>query len=51
MELIDVLHQINQQSQQASAPTDLTTGTVVGTDPLEISINPQMRPIRRSCCT
>ncbi len=47
MELIDVLHQICQQSQQASAPTDLTTGTVVGTDPLVISINPQMRPIRR----
>ena len=47
MELIDALHKICQQSQQASAPTDLVTGTVVKTSPLEISINPQMRPIKR----
>lgn len=46
MELIDVIQQINQQSQRASAPTDLVTGTVVKADPLEISINAQMEPIK-----
>ncbi len=47
MELIDVLQEISQQSQRASAPTDLVTGTVTSADPLEISINPQMGPIKR----
>lgn len=46
MELIDVLQQINQNSQHASAPTDLAIGTVTKAAPLEISINAHMGPIK-----
>lgn len=47
MELRDVIYQMIQQSLQASQPADLRVGTVMGTDPLEISINPAMAPLRR----
>ncbi len=46
MELIDMLHQISQQSQEASQPTDLRVGTVTSANPLEISINPNMAPLQ-----
>ena len=47
MELRDVIYQMIQQSLRASQPADLRVGTVTGTDPLEISINPAMTPLRR----
>lgn len=46
MELIDVLHQISQQSQDAAQPTELKIGTVVSVSPLEISINTNMAPLQ-----
>lgn len=48
MELLDILQQISQQSQRASMPTDLKIGTVVATDPLEISINAAMAPLKQN---
>ena len=48
MELIDILQQINQKSMGAAQLTDLTIGTVVKVDPLEISINPAMAPLNSS---
>lgn len=48
MELADILHQMIQQNQQANQPTDLRIGTVTGTVPLEITINPAMAPLRGS---
>lgn len=46
MELLDALHQIAQQSQGASQPTDMRVGTVVSVSPLEISINGMMAPLK-----
>ena len=46
MELLDMLHQISQESQQASQPTDLVIGTVTKVGPLEITTNPTMAPLR-----
>ena len=46
MELIDALHQVVQESVKASKLTDLVTGTVVSASPLEISINPNMEPLK-----
>lgn len=46
MELIDALHQVAQESIKASKPTDLVAGTVVSAAPLEISINPNMEPLK-----
>ena len=46
MELLDALHQIAQQSQGASQPTDMRVGTVVSASPLEISINGMMAPLK-----
>lgn len=46
MELLDALHQIAQQSQGASQPTDMRIGTVVSASPLEISINGMMAPLK-----
>ena len=48
MELIDALHQVVGQTMKAAQPADLTVGTVVAVDPLEISINSQMAPLRAS---
>ncbi len=47
MELRDVLLQMMQENQQAGQPTDLRVGTVTRTDPLEITINTAMAPLRR----
>lgn len=47
MSLSDILYMMMQQNQQAGQPTDLRTGTVTGTNPLEISINTAMAPLRR----
>ena len=46
MELKDVLQQMMQESQRAGQPTDLRIGTVTRADPLEITINTQMAPLR-----
>lgn len=45
MELIEVLHMIGQQGQQASQPTDLVIGTVSAVDPLEIQTDGQTAPL------
>lgn len=46
MQLIDMMQQIAQQSQQASQPTELCTGTVVSATPLEITVDATMAPLR-----
>lgn len=46
MNLHDVLNQMIQENQAAGQPTELRVGTVVSASPLEISINPQMAPLR-----
>lgn len=48
MELIDALHQVIQESQQAAQLCDLVIGTVTSVSPLEISINGMTAPIRQS---
>lgn len=45
MELIDVLHQIIQENQKASHPTDLVFGTVISTAPLSVQLETSMLPI------
>lgn len=47
MTLKDVLNQMIQENQAAGQPTDLRVGTVTSADPLEITIHPQMAPLRR----
>lgn len=47
MNLSETLYMMMQQNQRAGQPTDLRTGTVTSTDPLEISINTAMAPLRR----
>lgn len=47
MELKDVLYQMMQENAAAGQPTDLRVGTVTSEDPLEITINPAMAPLRR----
>lgn len=47
MELKDVLQQMMQQSQSAMQPTDLCIGTVDAVNPLEITINTAMAPLRQ----
>ena len=46
MELKDVLYQMMSESQRASQPADLRIGTVTAVDPLEITINTSMAPLR-----
>lgn len=46
MELRDVLQQMIQENTRAGQPTDLRIGTVTKADPLEITINTQMAPLR-----
>lgn len=46
MELKDVLQQMISQTLQASSPTDLIVGTVTQSNPLEISINSHMAPLK-----
>lgn len=47
MELKDVLYQMMQENMAAGQPTDLRVGTVTSEEPLEITINPAMAPLRR----
>lgn len=47
MQLRDVLYQMMQESLRAAQPADLRVGTVTGINPLEISINPAMAPLKR----
>lgn len=48
MELIDIMHQINQQSQAAMQPAELVIGTVTNASPLEITSNTSMAPLRQA---
>lgn len=47
MELKDVLYQMMQENMAAGQPTDLRVGTVTSEEPLEITVNPAMAPLRR----
>lgn len=47
MELRDILHQMMQESLAASQPTNLCIGTVTSADPLEVTINTEMGPLKR----
>lgn len=47
MELRDVLHQMMQESLAASQPTNLCIGTVTSANPLEVTINPEMGPLKQ----
>ncbi len=46
MELLEVMEEIALRAQAASQPAQLQVGTVTGVDPLEITINPQMAPLK-----
>ena len=48
MGLGQTLYQMMQDNQAAGQPTDLKIGTVTGVDPLEITTNTQMAPLRES---
>lgn len=47
MTLAETLYQMMQENRLSGQPADLKTGTVTGTEPLEITTNPQMAPLRR----
>lgn len=47
MELKDIIQKIVERTLDAMQPTDLRIGTVTATNPLEITINPAMAPLRR----
>ena len=46
MELADVLRRMTEDGLNASQLTDLKIGTVTGTNPLEITVNPAMPPLK-----
>ena len=46
MELRDVLQQMMDENRAASQPSELKIGTVTSVDPLEITINTSMAPLR-----
>lgn len=46
MNLADVMYQMMSEHQQSSQPADLRVGTVTATNPLEITINTAMAPLR-----
>lgn len=46
MDLKDVLYQMMSESLRASQPSDLRVGTVTAVNPLEITINTSMAPLR-----
>lgn len=48
MELIDVLHMVSQQSEQAAQPTDYVAGMVTGVNPLQITTSNQAAPLQES---
>ena len=45
MNLIDVIHTINQSSMAAYGLTDLAVGTVTRTAPLEVTLRESMAPL------
>lgn len=47
MELKDVLQQMMAETAAAGQPTELKIGTVTSENPLEITINPNMAPLRQ----
>lgn len=47
MELKDVLYQMMAESQKAAQPAEFRVGTVTAVDPLEITINTSMAPLRQ----
>lgn len=46
MNLAETIYLMNQRSQKASQLTDLKIGTVTAVDPLEVTINTAMAPLR-----
>lgn len=46
MSLLGVVQEISQQNTAAGHPTDYETGTVTSADPLEITINTAMAPLK-----
>ncbi|WP_297234004.1 DUF2577 family protein [uncultured Flavonifractor sp.] len=46
MNLAETIYMMNQKSQKASQLTDLKIGTVTAVDPLEITINTAMAPLK-----
>lgn len=46
MELKDVLYQMMNDHQNATQPADLRVGTVTAVNPLEITINTSMAPLK-----
>lgn len=46
MDLKDILYQMMAENREASQPADLRTGTVTAVNPLEITINTAMAPLR-----
>ena len=46
MELIQVMQMIMQKNQQAMQPTDLSIGTVTAVNPLQITSDTAMQPLR-----
>lgn len=45
MDLIDVLHQVTEDTMSAYGLSDLAVGTVTGVDPLEVTIRESMAPL------
>ena len=48
MSLLGAIQEISQQNAAAGQPTDYVVGTVTGVNPLEITINTAMAPLRES---
>lgn len=46
MNLAETIYLMNQRSQKASQLTDLKIGTVTAVDPLEVTINTAMAPLK-----
>lgn len=46
MNLAETIYLMNQRSQKASQLTDMKIGTVTAVDPLEITINTAMQPLK-----
>ena len=46
MELLEVMEEIALRAQAASQPAQLQVGTVTGAEPLEITVHPQMAPLK-----
>lgn len=48
MELKDVIQQMVDEAVSARMPTELQIGTVIAVDPVEVTLDTQMTPLRQS---